>query len=73
MCICDIRLTEREKRDREHKKQLLNIAKQHENARELERVQRYHMPQDKKGEKGKYITLFQRLQNIDYSFLLCNI
>lgn len=48
------RLTEREKKDREHKKQLLQIAKEHEKARELERVQRYKMPQDmKKGEKGK--------------------
>lgn len=52
------RLTEREKKDREHKKQLLQIAKEHEKARELERVQRYKMPQDiKKGEKGK--KLFQ--------------
>lgn len=48
------RLTEREKRDREHKKQLLQIAKEHERARELEKVQRYRMPQDiKKGEKGR--------------------
>ncbi len=48
------RLTDREKKDREHKKQLLQIAKEHEKARELERVQRYKMPQDiKKGEKGK--------------------
>lgn len=47
------RLTEREKKDREHKKQLLQIAKEHEKAREIERVQRYKMPQDmKKGEKG---------------------
>lgn len=47
------RLTNREKEDREHKKQLLKIARDHEKARELERVQRYRMPQDmKKGEKG---------------------
>lgn len=50
------RLTEREKQDREHKKQLLQIAREHEKARELERVQRYRMPQDrKKGEKGNQI------------------
>lgn len=49
-------LTKREKEDREHKKKLLLIAKQHDKARELEQVQRYRMPQDmKKGEKGKSI------------------
>ncbi|XP_026469913.1 pre-mRNA-splicing factor ATP-dependent RNA helicase DHX16-like [Ctenocephalides felis] len=49
-------LTEKEKRDREHKKQLLQIAKEHEKARELERIQRYHMPRDiKKGETGEYV------------------
>ncbi|XP_033220359.1 pre-mRNA-splicing factor ATP-dependent RNA helicase DHX16 [Belonocnema kinseyi] len=37
-------LTEREKREREHKKQLLQLAKEHEQARELERIQRYRMP-----------------------------
>ncbi|XP_043680354.1 pre-mRNA-splicing factor ATP-dependent RNA helicase DHX16 isoform X2 [Vespula pensylvanica] len=41
-------LTEREKRERAHKKQLLQLAKEHEKARELERVQRYHMPLEKK-------------------------
>lgn len=43
-----LRLTEREKKDREHKKKLLELAKEHEKARELERIQRYHMPQDSK-------------------------
>lgn len=47
-------LTEREKREREHKKTILQLAKEHEKARELENVQRYHMPRDLgKGEKGK--------------------
>lgn len=45
-------LTAREKREREHKKQLLQLAVEHEKARELERVQRYHMPSEKgKGEQ----------------------
>ncbi|KAL0273729.1 UNVERIFIED_CONTAM: hypothetical protein PYX00_006340 [Menopon gallinae] len=39
-------LTEREKYEREHKKRLLHLAKEHEKARELEMVRRYHMPQD---------------------------
>lgn len=35
---------------------MLTIAKEHEKARELERVQRYHMPRDlKKGEKEEYV------------------
>lgn len=56
MLICAIfsSLTERERKEREHKKTILQLAKEHEKARELENVQRYHMPQDLgKGEKGK--------------------
>ncbi|XP_030376802.1 pre-mRNA-splicing factor ATP-dependent RNA helicase DHX16 [Scaptodrosophila lebanonensis] len=49
-------LTKREREERKYKKQLLNIAKEHEKARELERIQRYHMPQDmKKGERSEYV------------------
>lgn len=49
-------LTQREKKEREHKKQLLKLAQEHEQARELERVQRYHMPQDMgKGSTSEYI------------------
>ncbi|XP_056644453.1 pre-mRNA-splicing factor ATP-dependent RNA helicase DHX16 [Diorhabda sublineata] len=39
-------LTVREKKERQHKKELLRLAQEHEKARELERVQRYHMPRD---------------------------
>ncbi|XP_077283485.1 DEAH-box helicase 16 lethal (2) 37Cb [Arctopsyche grandis] len=54
-------LTEREKRNREHKKELLRFAKEHEKARELENIQRYHMPRDmKKGEKGEYVEVDER-------------
>ncbi|CAG4998712.1 unnamed protein product [Parnassius apollo] len=49
-------LTEKEKKEREHKKTILQLAKEHEKARELENVRRYHMPRDLgKGEKGEYI------------------
>lgn len=49
-------LTAREKEERAYKKQLLEIAKEHEKAREIERIQRYQMPQDrKKGEKGNVV------------------
>lgn len=40
-------LTDKEKQERAHKKQLLHLAKEHEKARELERMQRYHMPLEK--------------------------
>ncbi|XP_055858285.1 pre-mRNA-splicing factor ATP-dependent RNA helicase DHX16 [Episyrphus balteatus] len=54
-------LSKREKEEREYKKQLLTIAKEHEKARELERVQRYRMPQDmKKGEKEDYVEVDER-------------
>lgn len=49
-------LTELEKQDRVYKKQLLNIAKEHEKARNLERIQRYHIPKNlKRGEKGIHL------------------
>lgn len=55
------KLTRKEKEEREHRKRLLDIAKQHEQARDLERVQRYHMPKDmKKGEKGDYVEVDER-------------
>lgn len=62
MCLFQLRsLTEREKLDRQHKKQLLQIAKDHEKARDIERIQRYHMPQDrKKGEKEEYYEVDDR-------------
>lgn len=62
MCFFQLcSLTQREKLDRQHKKQLLQIAREHEKARELERVQRYHMPQDrKKGEKEEYYEVDDR-------------
>lgn len=54
-------LTAREKEERAYKKKLLSIAKDHEKARDLERVQRYHMPQDvKKGETYDYVEVDER-------------
>lgn len=44
--ICS--LTKKEKQDREYKKTVLHLAKEHDRARELENIQRYHMPHDKK-------------------------
>ena len=54
-------MTSEEKDEREYKKKLLSITKEHENARDLERVPRYHIPKDmKKGEKGEYVEVDER-------------
>ncbi|KAF9809508.1 hypothetical protein SFRURICE_020805 [Spodoptera frugiperda] len=54
-------LTQRERLEREHKKTILKLAKEHEKARELENVQRYHMPQDLgKDAKGEYVEVDER-------------
>ena len=41
-------LTEREKRELKYKKRILDLAEKHDRASEVEKVQRYHMPQDRK-------------------------
>ncbi|XP_022914183.1 pre-mRNA-splicing factor ATP-dependent RNA helicase DHX16 [Onthophagus taurus] len=49
-------LTERELKDRQHKKELLKLAQEHEEASKLERVARYHMPRDLgKGSTSDYV------------------
>lgn len=55
-------LTERERKERDHKKKLLQLAKEHEKARELEKVQRYHMPEDARKDKSheKYEEIDER-------------
>lgn len=59
-------LTEQEKKDREHKKKLLDLAKEHEKARELERVQRYHMPRDVKDGVEQYEEVDERERKPNY-------
>lgn len=44
----ETQLTEREKKERDYKKKILSLAKEHDKARELELVKRYHMPDDKR-------------------------
>ncbi|KAK4018855.1 pre-mRNA-splicing factor ATP-dependent RNA helicase DHX16 [Daphnia magna] len=55
-------LTERERKDREYKKKILSLAKEHDKARELELVQRYHMPDDKrdKAMPDRYVEIDDR-------------
>lgn len=56
----DYELTEREKKNREIQRKLLDLTKEHGKARELERVQRYHMPQDAKDETEEYKEVDER-------------
>ncbi|XP_017771064.1 PREDICTED: putative pre-mRNA-splicing factor ATP-dependent RNA helicase DHX16 [Nicrophorus vespilloides] len=58
-------LTERERKERQHKKELLKLAQEHEKARELERVQRYHMPSDA-GKSSEYVEV-DELENMPQS------
>ena len=55
-------LTERERVDLEHKKKILALAKEHDKARELELVQRYHMPDEKrdKAMPDRYVEVDER-------------
>ena len=52
----DSQLTERERRERNYKKTVLNLATAHTKAAEIEKVQRYVMPEDrKKGQFDDYV------------------
>lgn len=48
------RLTEKEKRERDYKKTVLKLAKDHHKAREVEKVNRYYMPKDDVKVSEKY-------------------
>lgn len=48
------RLTEREKQDREYKRKILTLAKEHESARDIVKVQRYIMPEERKGKEQDF-------------------
>lgn len=50
----DTELTEREKREREYKKTVLKLAKDHHKAREGEKINRYYMPKDDVKPSDKY-------------------
>ena len=51
-------LTEKEKKERQYKKTVLKLAKQYDAAGEIEKVQRYRMPTDKKGnENDRYVEI----------------
>lgn len=47
----DVPLTERERKELEYKQKVLQLAKEHDKARQMEKVQRYRMPQERKGQE----------------------
>jgi pre-mRNA-splicing factor ATP-dependent RNA helicase DHX16 len=49
----DINLTQTEKASLEYRKKILNLAREHDRARDLEKVQRYHIP--KEDEEQQYV------------------
>ena len=60
-------LTEKEKAERRYKKTVLELAVQHSRAGEVEKVQRYHMPDAKKGkDKEFYVEADEREKAPNY-------
>ncbi len=58
-------LTAREKREKEYKKTVLDLAKKHEKQAEIEKVQRYHMPDKDKKDWG-YVEADEREKAPNY-------
>ena len=54
-------LTRKEKEERRYKKSVLKLAEQYDRAGEVEKVQRYHMPVDRKGkETDRYVEVDEK-------------
>uniref|UniRef100_T1J1A2 RNA helicase n=1 Tax=Strigamia maritima TaxID=126957 RepID=T1J1A2_STRMM len=54
----EVPLTKTEKAEQQYKRNVLKLAREHERAGELEKIERYHMPEDKKDRnrlKEKYV------------------
>lgn len=49
----EIKLTDRERKDLKYKKDILELARQHDKAKEMEKIERYHMPEASKKEPMK--------------------
>ncbi len=59
-------LTEKEKAERRYKKKVLELAVEHSKAGEIEKVQRYHMPDAKKGKDHHYVEADEREKAPNY-------
>ena len=60
-------LTERERQEMKYKKNILELARQHDKASEVEKVQRYQMPKDRKGkEVDSYVEVDEKEKMPNY-------
>lgn len=59
-------LTEREKTEREYKKKVLKLARDYDKVREMENLQRYTMPDEKKSVDDKYVEVDEREKKHGY-------
>lgn len=66
--FADIDVTKHEKKEYEYKKKVLQLAKEHERAGELEKVQRYHMPEEShtKETRQSYIEVDEKEKGPNY-------
>ena len=53
--VCIFRLTKKEKQDLEYKKTVLKLAKEHRDAKQIEKVNRYYIPKDDEKPQDKYV------------------
>ena len=49
------RLSKKEKQDLEYKKTVLKLAKEHRDAKEIEKVNRYYIPKDDEKPQDRYV------------------
>lgn len=56
----DTKLTAREQKELNYKKQILQLAKQHDKAKEMEKIERYHIPEASRKEPMKYLEVDER-------------
>ena len=54
-CLSLSRLTKKEKQDLEYKKTVLRLAKEHRDAKDIEKVNRYYIPKDDAKPQDKYV------------------
>ena len=59
-------MTKREKNERAYKKNLLDLAKKHDKAGEVEKVQRYHMPSKDRKECDTFVEADEREKQPNY-------
>merc|ERR1719500_556447 len=57
---------EREKKEKEYRKKILGLAKEHERARDIEKVQRYAMPDDKSRGDDTYVEVDEKEKTAGY-------